>query len=68
MDGMSSRLRRFFITFAAIELALILTDSAYACSGTAVTIAGADATNATMSAQVAPGPLGLDLDMTVLHS
>ena len=36
--------------------------------GTAVTIAGADATNATISVQVAPGPLGLDLDMAVLRS
>ena len=66
---MSSRLRRFFTTLAAIVLALILTDPAHARQlGTAVTIAGADATNATISAQVAPGPLGLDLDMAVLHS
>ena len=66
---MSSRLRRSFTTLAAIVLALILTDPAHARQlGTAVTIAGADATNATISAQVAPGPLGLDLDMAVLHS
>jgi hypothetical protein len=54
---------------ASIGVALFLPDRGHAQQlGTAVIMAEADATNAAISAQVAPGSLELDLNMTVLLS